>query len=189
MFLITGLGNPGQKYKNTRHNVGFMVLDKISEKLSTKIEKVKFKGLLGDTNYKNKKVILLKPHTYMNLSGESVKDAASFYKIPIENIIIIYDDMDLPIGRIRIRSKGSSAGHNGLKSIIYQMSSENFSRIKIGIGKPQNKVKSKGHVLGKFSDEEREKIDEILDVAANAALTIVEHGADEAMNRYNSYKA
>lgn len=189
MFLITGLGNPGQKYKNTRHNVGFMVLDRIAEKLSTKIEKVKFKGLLGDTNYKNEKVLLLKPHTYMNLSGESVKDATSFYKIPIENIIVVYDDMDLPLGRIRIRSKGSSAGHNGLKSIIYQMSSEKFPRVKIGIGKPQNKVKSKGYVLGKFNDEEKEKMDEILDVAADAALVIVEHGVDEAMNRYNNYEA
>lgn len=189
MYIITGLGNPGQKYKSTRHNVGFMALDKIAKKLSVKVSKVKFKGLFGSTNYKGEKVLLLKPHTYMNRSGEGVKDIISFYKIPPENLIVIYDDMDLPLGKIRVRPKGSSAGHNGIKSIIYQLSSENFARVRIGIGKPPENFETANYVLGKFNDTEKEIIEKAIDAAADAALVIVEKGIQDAMNRFNSFGA
>lgn len=189
MHIITGLGNPGKKYKHTRHNVGFMVIDKIAEKLSINVNKVKFKGLFGSTNYKGEKILLLKPHTYMNCSGESVKDILSFYKVPLENLIVIYDDMDLPVGKIRIRPKGSSAGHNGIKSIIYQVSSENFPRIRIGIGKPPENFETTNYVLGKFTNEQKEKIEKAIDAAADAALVIVEKGIQQAMNQFNNFEA
>lgn len=189
MYLIAGLGNPGKEYENTRHNVGFAALDLIAEKLGTKINKVKFKGLLGEANYEGKKLLLLKPHTYMNLSGESVKDAVNFYKIPLENLIVIYDDMDLPVGRLRIRAKGSSGGHRGMDSIIYQLASDNFPRIRIGIGRPEGERDAVHHVLGKFYGEELEKIKAAIETAAEAALLIVSEDVNEAMNKYNGFEA
>ncbi|HHW03569.1 MAG TPA: aminoacyl-tRNA hydrolase [Thermoanaerobacterales bacterium] len=189
MFLIVGLGNPGKEYEHTRHNVGFMVLDILAEKLDTKINKVNFKGLLGETYFHGEKLLLLKPQTYMNLSGESVLDAAKFYKIPLSNIIVIYDDMDLPVGRLRIRPEGSSGGHRGMDSIIYQLSSDKFNRIRVGIGRPEGEKDAAGHVLGSFYGEEITKIKAAMEAAAQAALLIISKGVDEAMNKFNAFEA
>lgn len=189
MYLIAGLGNPGKEYQNTRHNVGFMTLDVIAEKLATKINKVKFKGLIGQSMYAEKKVQLLKPQTYMNLSGQSVVDVLNFFKIPTNQLIVIHDDMDLPLGRLRIKPEGSSAGHRGMDSIIYQLSSDKFARVRIGIGRPEGEKDSVGHVLGKFYNEEIEKIKAVIETAAEAALFIVSDGVEQAMNKYNGFEA
>lgn len=187
MFLIVGLGNPGKEYEDTRHNVGFMVVDKLAEKLGIKVDRVKFKGLFGEGFFEGEKILLLKPMTYMNLSGQSVLDAVKFYKIPTENLVVIYDDMDLPLGRLRIRKKGSSGGHKGMESIIYHIASEGFPRIRVGIGRPKDDVVD--YVLGKFEPGEKKVIDAVIEAAAEAAVTIVQHGVEEAMNRYNGFKA
>ncbi len=186
MYLIVGLGNPGKQYEHTRHNVGFMVLDEIAYKLCTKLDKIKFKGVLGEGRCNGKKVLLLKPHTYMNLSGQSVKDAVSFFKIDIDKIIVIYDDIDLNLGKIRIRKFGSSGGHKGMDSIIYNLETDRFCRIRIGIGTPDGNAEVIDYVLGKFHQKDAlKKIQNAIKTAADAALTIVEDGIDTAMNRYN----
>lgn len=188
MYLIAGLGNPGKQYEKTRHNIGFMVLDLIAEELGTVINKIKFKALYSDVYYKEEKLILLKPMTYMNLSGESVKEAVSFYKLPLSSLIVVYDDMDLPLGRIRIKKGGSSGGHKGIESIIYQLNSEEFTRIRVGIGKPKPGQDTISHVLGTFQEDERDKAREIIQLAAKAALCVVEKGIENAMNVYNGIK-
>jgi PTH1 family peptidyl-tRNA hydrolase len=186
MFLIVGLGNPGKQYEGTRHNVGFMALDVLAEELNTGITKVKFKGLLGETFFQGDKIFLLKPHTYMNLSGQSVLDAVNFYKIPPEKLLVIYDDMDLPVGSLRIRPGGGTGGHKGMESIIYLLGTDQFPRIRVGIGKPDEHRDTTDHVLGKVYGEDAQKIQVAILSAANAALAIVTQGVDEAMNRYNS---
>ena len=148
MYLVIGLGNPGDEYKHTRHNVGFDVIDLMAGKYNVSVNRIKFKGVYGEINIVGEKVILLKPSTYMNLSGESVRKR-HFYKIPNENIIIIYDDISLDVGKLRIRSKGSAGGHNGIKSIIANLSSDIFPRIKIGVGQPERSLVN--YVLGRFS--------------------------------------
>lgn len=185
MFLIVGLGNPGKEYENTRHNVGFKVLEKISEKLGVKMDKIKFKGLFGEGTYGGEKILLLKPMTFMNLSGQSVGEAMRFYKVPSENLIVVYDDMDLPVGRLRIRRKGSSGGHKGMESIISCISSEDFPRVRVGIGRPKGDVVD--HVLGNFDPEENQAVEFAIEAAADAALAIVKEGVQEAMNRYNGF--
>ncbi|TYP51664.1 aminoacyl-tRNA hydrolase [Thermosediminibacter litoriperuensis] len=187
MFLIVGLGNPGSEYEETRHNVGFMVLDRLAAELGIKVDRIKFKGLFGEGVYEGEKLLLLKPMTYMNLSGQSVIEAMKFYKIPPENLVVIYDDMDLPVGRLRIRGSGSSGGHKGMESIIYLIASDGFPRIRIGIGRPPGDVVD--HVLGRFEPGERKKIETVIGAAVEAALTIVRHGVQEAMNRYNGFEA
>ncbi|MDI3481569.1 MAG: peptidyl-tRNA hydrolase, family [Tepidanaerobacteraceae bacterium] len=189
MFLIAGLGNPGKQYEYTRHNTGFLVLDIIAEKLGVKINRVKFKGLVAEAIYEGEKILLLKPQTYMNLSGESVSDAVNFYKIPLDRIIIIYDDMDLPAGRLRIRPEGSSGGHRGMDSIIYQLSTDKFCRIRVGIGRPGGEKDAASYVLGNFYGEEAQKIKAAMEAAAQAALHIVNRGVHEAMNKFNSFEA
>lgn len=186
MFLIVGLGNPGKQYEGTRHNVGFMALDVLAEELNTGITKVKFKGLLGETFFQGDKIFLLKPHTYMNLSGQSVLDAVNFYKIPPEKLLVIYDDMDLPVGSLRIRPGGGTGGHKGMESIIYLLGTDQFPRIRVGIGKPDEYRDTTDHVLGKVYGEDAQKIQAAILSAAKAALAIVTQGVDEAMNRYNS---
>lgn len=187
MYLIVGLGNPGDEYRHTRHNVGFDVIDLMAEKYNIKINRIKFKGIYGDGMIGREKVVLLKPSTYMNLSGESVIEAANFYKIPKENIIVIYDDISLPVGRMRIRSEGSAGGHNGIKNIILQLSSDVFPRIKVGVGGPEGNLIS--HVLGRFSKEDREVLGKLFPAAIEAAETIIDKGITEAMNRFNGFKA
>ena len=155
MYIIAGLGNPGRQYEMTRHNIGFHTIDYIADQLHVKINKLKFKSLYSETNIADEKVLLVKPQTYMNLSGDSIGDFAEFYKLPPENIIIINDDVSLEAGRIRVRAKGSAGGHNGLKSIIYRLQSDEFPRVKIGVGAPEHEdYDLKDFVLGRFTREE-----------------------------------
>lgn len=188
MILIVGLGNPGKEYEHTRHNVGFDVIDTLAEKYNIDISKKKFKGEYGDGNILDEKIILLKPSTYMNLSGESVREVMDFYKITNEDIIVIYDDISLDVGRIRIREKGSAGGHNGIKNIIKHLNTDSFSRIKVGVGQPmgENLV---SHVLGKFKEEDYHKLNKTFDVACNAVEIIIEKGICDAMNKLNGFRA
>lgn len=187
MYLIVGLGNPGDEYRHTRHNVGFDVIDLMAYKYNVSVNRIKFKGVYGEIIICGEKVILLKPSTYMNLSGESVREASSFYKISNENIIIVYDDISLDAGKLRIRSKGSAGGHNGIKSIISNMSSDTFPRIKIGVGQPEKSLIP--HVLGRFCKEDRVLVEKTFEASIKAAETIIEKGCTEAMNQFNGFNA
>lgn len=185
MFLIVGLGNPGNEYKNTRHNVGFDIIDLLAHKYNICINRIKFKGMYGEGNIEGEKVILLKPSTYMNLSGESVAEAVNFYKIPKDNIIIIHDDISLQIGRLRIKTQGSAGGHNGMKNIILNLSSDVFPRIKVGVGQPRGNLVS--HVLGKFNEEDRKRIEKVFQISIESIEVIIKEGTGEAMNKFNGF--
>ena len=187
MYLIVGLGNPGKEYAGTRHNIGFAAVDCIAEKYNIELNREKFKGVFGEGFINNKKVILLKPTTYMNLSGESIREVVNFYKISNEEIIVIYDDISLEVGRLRIREKGSHGGHNGIKSIIANLSSDVFPRVKIGVGGPKGDLVS--HVLGKFSNSEIEILRESIMATSEAVTTILSKDTKEAMNKFNGFKA
>lgn len=186
MYLVAGLGNPGREYEGTRHNMGFEVIDYLSSKLGVEISKIKFKGLMGEGNISGEKIIFLKPSTFMNLSGISISEAASFYKIPVQNIIIVYDDISIDFGRIRIRPSGSDGGHNGMKSIIYQLGSDEFPRVRVGIGGPDKNLVS--YVLGRLKEEEVKNLPEIKEAASAAVLETIENGVQSAMNKYNCFK-
>ncbi|MBV4426226.1 aminoacyl-tRNA hydrolase [Clostridium tyrobutyricum] len=183
MYLIVGLGNIGDKYDHTRHNVGFDALDFISEDQNISISKNKFKGTYGEGMIDSNKVMLLKPSTYMNLSGESVSELASFYKIDSKNIIVIQDDISLPIGKIRIRQKGSHGGHNGIKNIIQNLNTDQFVRIKIGVGQPNMNIVS--YVLGKFEKDDRKHIEKVFKIVGDVVKCIIIEGVPEAMNKFN----
>ncbi|GAE87237.1 peptidyl-tRNA hydrolase [Acetivibrio straminisolvens JCM 21531] len=185
LFVIVGLGNPGAKYENTRHNVGFDTVELLSRRHDIKLTKLKHKALIGDGNIGGRKVILAKPQTFMNLSGESVREIVEWYKIPVKNIIIVYDDIDLPVGKLRLRPKGSAGTHNGMKSVIYQIQSDEFPRVRIGVDKPPEGWDLANYVLGRFSGDERKKIEDTIERAADAVEAIVKSGIDSAMNRYN----
>lgn len=185
MFLIVGLGNPGREYENTRHNIGFSAIDIIAEKYNIDVNRTKFKGEYGEGFINGNKVILLKPYTFMNLSGESVREAIDFYKLTEEEVLIIYDDISLEVGRLRIREKGSAGGHNGIKSIINHIGTDVFTRIKIGVGAPKGDLVN--HVLGKFSKEEVNILKQTLDVVAKATEDIIANGAKDAMNKFNGF--
>ena len=185
MYLIVGLGNPESDYSKTRHNMGFNALNKISEKYGIEINKKKFDGLLGEGIIENEKVILLKPQTYMNLSGRSIIQVINFYKIPLENICVIYDDMDIEKGNIKIRKKGSAGSHNGMKSVIGELGSEEFTRIRIGIGKPEFEGDAINYVIGAIPDEEAKVLDEGVKKAAEAMVEILKIGVDNTMNKFN----
>jgi peptidyl-tRNA hydrolase, PTH1 family len=187
MFLIVGLGNPGDQYRNTRHNVGFDVVDLIADKYNITVNRTKFKGVYGEGSISGQKVILLKPQTYMNLSGESVREACSFYKISNERIIVIYDDISLEVGRIRIRPQGSAGGHNGIKNIIAHLSCDVFPRIKVGVGQPQENLVN--HVLSRFSKDERPTVEKSFQAAFDAAEMIIKDSVEEAMNKFNGFRA
>lgn len=186
MFLVVGLGNIGKQYEHTRHNVGFDVIDLIADRYNIPSNREKFKGIYGEGNINGEKVILLKPSTYMNLSGESVREATSFYKIKNENVIVLYDDISLDVGRLRIRSQGSAGGHNGIKNIIANLGTDIFPRVKIGVGQPRGELVS--HVLGKFSKEDYGKLKEVFKVSIDAVENIISSGITEAMNRFNGFK-
>lgn len=183
MKLIVGLGNPGKKYEHTRHNMGFDVIDLFSELAQIDIDKDAFKGLVGRGKVFNEDVYLLKPQTFMNLSGESVREIVSYFKIPKEDIIVIYDDLDLEPGKIRLRLSGSSGGHRGIQNIIEQLGTENIKRIRIGIGKPT--YDTIDYVLGKPLKEEQVLIDEAIKKAVDALKEILKNNFDSAMNKYN----
>ena len=187
MFLIVGLGNPGKEYEGTRHNIGFEAVDYIADKYNIELNRIKFKGIFGEGMINGKKVILLKPTTYMNLSGESIREVVNFYKISNEEIIVIYDDISLEVGRLRIREKGSHGGHNGIKSIIANLSTDVFPRVKIGVGGPKGDLVS--HVLGKFSNSEIEILRESIMATSEAVTTILSKDTKEAMNKFNGFKA
>ncbi|MEE1187013.1 MAG: aminoacyl-tRNA hydrolase [Acutalibacteraceae bacterium] len=185
-YLVVGLGNPGVKYENTRHNAGYMAVDKIAEKYNCKFEKSKFKGEIAKCSISGKKVLLLKPATYMNLSGESVKAAASFYKLNEQNILVIFDDISLDVGRMRIRRQGSDGGHNGIKNILMYFN-ENFARIKIGVGKkPHPDYDLAAWVLSKFSKDEQKSLQTVTENTVSAAELIIKGEIDTAMNKFNS---
>ncbi|SNX53933.1 aminoacyl-tRNA hydrolase [Thermoanaerobacterium sp. RBIITD] len=183
MYIIAGLGNPGKEYEGTRHNMGFNVIDNLASKLNIDVLKLKFKSLIGEGIFKGEKIILQKPQTFMNLSGEAIYDIINFYKVPLSNLIVVYDDKDLDVGKIRIRKKGSAGGHNGMKSIIYLLNSEDFPRVRVGIGKPDGDMIK--HVLGRFNDSDMELVNSALSNASNAVLDIIENGVEHAMNLYN----
>lgn len=185
VYLIVGLGNPGKKYDATRHNVGFEVIDVLADRLSVKVSKIKFKALIGEGVYKGHKVILAKPQTFMNLSGESVHDMMRYYDILPANLIVIYDDFDTEIGKIRIRKSGSAGSHNGMKHIIYRLMEDHFPRIRIGIGRPGPGWVMADFVLSRFDKDQLPAVTEAVKNAADAALCMVESGVDLAMNRYN----
>ncbi|SHJ98645.1 aminoacyl-tRNA hydrolase [Tepidibacter formicigenes] len=185
MYVIVGLGNPGRQYENTRHNVGFDVIDILSKNNNIEVKKIKHKALIGEGRIGNEKVILVKPQTYMNLSGQSVLDIYKYYKVNPENIIVIYDDIDLNVGRIRIRKKGSAGTHNGMRSIIYNLQFDNFPRIRIGVSKPEKGQDLASFVLSKFKKEEIEPLNETLNRAASAIEAIIKEGIDLSMNKYN----
>ena len=185
-WLIVGLGNPGEKYENTRHNVGFQVVDELAERQNAPVQKLKFKALTNLLTISGEKVLVMKPVTYMNLSGEAVRPAADFYKIPPERILVISDDTALDPGKLRIRIKGSAGGHNGLKSIIQHLGTDQFPRIKIGVGeKPHPDYDMADWVLSKFTGEDLKTIQAAVKKAADAVACYVEHGPDKAMNRFN----
>ncbi|MCQ2546436.1 MAG: aminoacyl-tRNA hydrolase [Clostridia bacterium] len=187
MHVIAGLGNPGKKYEKTRHNMGFLVLDEFAAKHGIRVSKIRHKALTGEGMVNGEKVLLVKPQTYMNLSGESLREVMSYYDVPIENLIVIYDDLDLATGDLRIRKKGSSGSHNGMKSVIYQLQDDGFPRIRIGIGSSGGDD-WKDYVTGPVSGKEAEILAETIKKAADSIDCILTDGMDIAMNRFNTGK-
>ena len=189
-WLIVGLGNPGKEYEKTRHNCGFRAIDCLADKLGCKIDKGKFQGLYGQTTYGGRKLLLLKPLTYMNLSGRSVLQLSAYFQVPPQRIIVMFDDISLAPGRLRIRADGSAGGHNGIKSIIQEVGSQVFPRVKIGVGaKPHPDYDLADWVLSTFSASEEKALASALENAADAALCIIDHGVPEAANRFNGKNA
>ncbi len=186
-YIIAGLGNPGTEYENTRHNIGFMTIDTLCEKYKVKCKKLKFKALTCDAAIAGKRCLIMKPDTFMNKSGEAVTEAMSFYKIPPERTIIVYDDISLEPGKMRIRRKGSDGGHNGIKNIIYLSGADTFPRIKMGVGaKPHPDYNLADWVLGHFKKEDGEKLEQCFQNAVTALELMVDGKIDEAMNKFNS---
>ena len=185
-WLIVGLGNPGREYEKTRHNCGFRAIDGLAEKLGCRIDKGKFQGLYGQTTYQGKKLLLLKPQTFMNLSGRSVLQLSAYFNVPPQRIIVMFDDISLEPGRLRIRPDGSAGGHNGIKSIIQEVGSQSFPRVKIGVGaKPNPNYDLADWVLSTFSAQEEKALAVSLKNAADAALAIIDKGVPEAANKFN----
>lgn len=184
-FLIAGLGNPGREYEATRHNVGFMALDTIANLLDIQFSRMQAKAMIAKGQHAGKKVILAKPYTFMNLSGQAVGALTRFYKIPQENIVVVYDDADLDFETVRVRAKGGSAGQKGMKSVIQHLGTEDFARIRIGIDRPPGRMKTPDYVLQDFSNPQIEALPFVLERAANAALTFVAEGINAAMNKFN----
>ncbi len=188
-WLIVGLGNPGKEYAHTRHNCGFRALDILAQKLGCKVDKGKFQGLYGQCSYQGRKLLLLKPQTYMNLSGRSVLQLSAYFHVPPQRIIVMFDDISLEPGRLRIRADGSAGGHNGIKSIIQEIGSQDFPRVKIGVGaKPNAEYDLADWVLSGFSASEEKALGPALERAADAALCVIEKGVPEASNRFNGNK-
>ncbi len=185
-WLIVGLGNPGREYESTRHNAGFRALDCLAGKLGCKVDKLKFQGLYGQVTYRGMKLLLLKPQTFMNLSGRSVLQLSAFFRVPPKQIIVMFDDISLAPGRLRVRADGSAGGHNGIKSMIQELGSQDFPRVKIGVGaKPHPDFDLADWVLSHFTAQEEKALQPALERAADAALAIIDHGVPEAANRFN----
>ena len=185
-WLVVGLGNPGDKYENTRHNVGFLTIDRIAEEQRVPVQKLKYRALTNTVELGGAKVLLMKPVTYMHLSGEAVGEAARFYKIPPDHVLVISDDVSLPLGKLRIRKGGSAGGHNGLKNIIQHLGTDQFPRVKVGVGeKPHPDYDMADWVLSKFTGEDLKAITAAIDKAAQAAACLIAEGPDKAMNKFN----
>ena len=185
MYIIVGLGNPEPEYSNTRHNMGFDTINKIAKKYNIEFSKTKFKGIYGTGTIEGEKVILLKPQTFMNLSGESIKEIIDFYKLNTDNLIIIYDDIDIEPGIIKLRKTGGPGTHNGMKSVIKEIGTEKFPRVRVGIGKPKHKGDLINYVIGKIPEEDRVILDKSTDLARDAVIEIIKNGMDKAMNLFN----
>ena len=184
-YLIVGLGNPGKEYRLSRHNVGFMVIDKLSERQQMTLRKVQFKALVGDVRFGDTKIILAKPQTFMNLSGNAVSSLIRFYKLPLERVCIVHDDLDLPFGTIRMRASGGSGGQKGLASVIDKAGTKDFPRLRIGIGRPPGRMQSSNYVLKNFTPQQETDLEMILNHACDAILHYIEHGIDQAMTKFN----
>lgn len=185
MYIIAGLGNPGLRYEGTRHNVGFHAVHVLEDRLGVRANRLRFSALTGEGRIGGHKVLLMKPQTYMNLSGKALREATTFYKIPPERVIVLYDDLDLPFGRLRVRPFGGPGTHNGMRSIVQELGGGDFPRVRIGIGEP-TRLDCADFVLSKFAKEQEKEINALLVRAAEAAQAIVEIGVDAAMNRYNA---
>jgi peptidyl-tRNA hydrolase, PTH1 family len=184
-YLIVGLGNPGREYRYTRHNIGFMVIDKLAADLGIKLTKVQAKAIIGLVPFQGVKVILAKPQTYMNLSGQAVTSLMHFYKVPMEQFIVIHDDIDLPVSTIRIRPGGGSAGQKGLGSIIERLGTQSFARMRIGVGRPPGRIEAPDYVLQDFDKSEQPLMERVIAEASEAARTFVSDGLEAVMNKYN----
>ena len=185
MYIIVGLGNPEPEYSNTRHNMGFDVINKIAQKNDISMNRTKFNAIYGTGVVENEKVILIKPQTFMNNSGEAVAEFVKFYKEPLQNLLVIYDDMDTDIGKIRVRAKGGPGSHNGMKSVIENLQTTDFTRIRVGIGRPKYETDKINYVIGKVPKEEQEILKKGTDLAVLAIQEIIKNGVDSAMNKYN----
>lgn len=185
-FLFIGLGNPGREYALTRHNIGFLVIDRLAERWGVKVEKYKYKSLMGEYRSDSYKVILVKPQTYMNNSGMATRSFVNFFKPPLSQVMVFFDDLDLPFGTIRIRQSGGSSGQKGMKSIIAQFGTEEFPRTRIGIGRPPGKMDSVDYILNDFKSSDRENLEIILNRCADAAETFIHDGIEKAMTNYNN---
>ena len=185
MYIIAGLGNPGLRYANTRHNIGFIALDMLADKLGIEIKKAKHKALIGEGTLAGEKIVLAKPQTYMNLSGESILDIRNWYKVEDSRIIVIYDDIDLDVGVLRIRPSGSAGTHNGMRSIIYQLNSQDFPRVRLGVGKPPEEWDLKDYVMSTFRKDEIPQIKEVCQRAVEGVELIISKGVNYAMSRCN----
>ncbi|WP_324822596.1 aminoacyl-tRNA hydrolase [Sinanaerobacter sp. ZZT-01] len=184
MYIIVGLGNPGKQYENTRHNIGFITIEQLAQKHGISVTKLKHKALVGEGRISDQKVLLVKPQTYMNLSGNSVREIIEYYKEDITNLVVIYDDIDIPTGTVRIRKKGSAGTHNGMRSILYDIQSDQFPRIRIGIG-GERKMPLDRYVIGGFTKEEKPLMEEAVITAVQAVECMLQKGIDKAMNEYN----
>lgn len=185
-WLLVCLGNPGKQYENTRHNIGFMAADALEKRCGVKFNKLKYRALTGEVDFGGQRVLVLKPQTYMNLSGEAVKLAGGFYKIPPEHVLVISDDVALPLGKLRIRAGGSAGGHNGLKNIIAHLGTDQFPRIRVGVGAPAHpEHEMVDWVIGNFTSDEKKVVEEMIGKALDAAECLIEKGVSEAQNRFN----
>jgi peptidyl-tRNA hydrolase, PTH1 family len=184
-YLIIGLGNPGREYRETRHNIGFMLVDRLAVKLNARFSRLQSKALVGSAVYNDRKIILAKPQTFMNLSGQSVQGLVHFYKLPLTNLLLVHDDLDLPLGTIRIRPDGGSAGQKGMKSTLERLGTDEFPRIRLGIGRPPGQMQAPDYVLQNFSNSDLTIVSDTLTRAVEAALTFVTEGLNTAMNKYN----
>jgi len=184
-FLIAGLGNPGRRYLNNRHNVGFMLLNQISDRLGFTFSRMQSESLISDGRFEGRKIILAKPQTYMNASGKAINALINFYKLPVQNFLVAYDDVDLPFGALRIRSEGGSGGHKGMRSIIGKLGTQEFPRLRIGIDRPPGRMEAADYVLQDFSQSELEALPEILKSATDAAISFVTRGIELTMTHYN----
>ena len=185
-WLLVGLGNPGDQYENTRHNVGFMVIEELADRANVPVQKLKYRALTNTVTVGGQKVLIMKPITYMNLSGEAVRQAVDFYKVPADHVLVISDDTALAVGRLRIRKGGSAGGHNGLKNIIQQLGTDQFPRVRLGVGeKPHPDYDLADWVLGRFQGEDKKAIDAAVKKAADAIECILSQGLDKGMNRFN----